>query len=160
MGPARRVPGHMLPHLPHGRRLSLKFHHHFPMTEHHGLDLFAGRLWGNPSGFQVFRDPLENPGVSFGSPGHHHPVAAGFCQHPLGCLRRIHISVSDYRDGNRLLHLADDLPIRLSGIVLLPGPSMNRHRRRAASFCDPGDLHRVDGLIVKALSDLHCHRLF
>ena len=45
-----------------------------------------------------------------------------------------------------------------SGIVLFPGPPVNRHRRDAAALRHPGKLHRIDTGIIESLSEFYGYR--
>ena len=130
------------------------------MAQKHRCDLLAIRQRFQFSRLQIRIDPVENPGISPGGPPDHDAVAAGLFCHGRRFLRRIHIPVADHRDMHRLFYFADNLPVRLPGIILFPGSSMNSHRSCAAVFDDPGNLHSIFMIAVKSLTDFHRHRFF
>ena len=122
--------------------------------------LLTGGSWQAFACFKVMTHFPEDPWISSDSAADHDTVAPGFRHQPSsrGAVR--HISVSDHRYGNRLFYFGDDIPVRLTGIKLLSGSSVDSHSGGTALLCDPGHFHRIHVLLIKALADLYCHRLF
>ena len=158
MGKSRRVPGHVLPHLPHGHVFALFFGHHPGVPLDHLPDFLPGRAGQKLSGLQVMDGPGEEPGIAFGAAPDHHPVAARLVDHPLRILGGKDISVSPYRNGYGLFYLPDDVPVRLSLIELGPGSAVDRHGRHAGILRHLRKLHGIYGVQVKALAEFHRHR--
>ena len=126
--------------------------HHLP----HLLYWWTGRQL---PGIQIVNGSVENPWVSSGSPSDKHRIAACFLQHALRRFRSGHITVSDYRYAYRRLYPGNDVPIRLSGVILLSCPAMHRYSGGAAFLGNAGDFHRIDAAVVKALPDFNGYGL-
>ena len=127
--------------------------HHLPYLIRRPLcRLFSGLLIGN----QIAKDPR----ISLGGTTDHDAIAAGFLKHPLGIFPGSHVSVSDHRNGYRLFHFADNLPVCMPGIILFPRPAVHSHCGATGVFDDFRDFYCVDMIIVKALPDFHRQRLF
>ena len=122
---------------------------------HHQLHAFfqrRGRLIC--PGLQVLPHLPEQPRGPQGAPTDHDEIAAGGFVQGLGGFGAHHIAVANDRDGNRVFHLADDLPIHRGSVHLLPGPAMNRHGISPGGFGHLGKFHGVDVAVIPALAEL------
>ena len=86
---------------------------------------------------------------------HHNSVASCRLNKFFCFFRCSDIAVSDYRNGNRLFHLPDNVPVRLSAIILLSRPSVNRNRRRSRFFRRSCDFDCIYMRIVEPFSDFY-----
>ena len=130
------------------------------MAENHLPAFLPGGQRQKFSGLKIMVHPFENPGIPFSGPADHDAVAARLIEQCLRFFRGIHVAVSNDRNGNRLFHLADDLPVRFTGIILLPRPAMNGDGSRSGGFQALRHLHGVDAVLGKSFPDLHGHGLF
>ena len=106
------------------------------------------------------KGPGEDPWISLGASGNHQTITAGLIKHPFRILRCKNITISDHWDLHCLFYLADDIPVCFSRIKLGSGPSVDCNCRHAAAFRDPGNLHGIDIVIIKALAEFHSYWLF
>ena len=148
----------MLAHLPDGGVLALIFHQQFRLPQEHLPHLVHPRCRRNRFAPIPGHQLPEDPRVASGTPGHHDTVAAGLGKHLRRRLGRHHVPISDDRNGDGLLHLPDNVPVRMSGIILFSRSAMDSHRRRSTVLDDLRDLHRIYMTLVKSAPDFHCHR--
>ena len=99
----------------------------------------------------------ENPGISLGPPGHHNKIGAGLGHEAAAVLRRHGIARGDHRHRHRLFDGSDDAPVRLSGIILLPGTAVDTDCIGAGRHRHACKLHRIDMLGIQAGTELHRH---
>ena len=99
------------------------------------------------------------PWISFHSTPDHHRITSGLPKKFLRLFRRIHIPISNHRNGNCFFNPGNGLPVCYPGIILLPCPSMN------CNSCCPGilhalcNLHNIHRLILKTDTNFHCQWL-
>jgi len=97
----------------------------------------------------------KDPRVSLCASCDHNSVASCRLNKFFCFFRCSDIAVSDYRNGNRLFHLPDNVPVRLSAIILLSRPSVNRNRRRSRFFRRSCDFDCIYMRIVEPFSDFY-----
>ena len=88
-------------------------------------NLPAVRLWKKLPCIQIMIQSVKQPGISSGSPGYHQTVTSCFLKHPFSILRCKNITVSNNWNPHSLLHLTDNLPVRLSRIELFSCSSVD-----------------------------------
>ena len=103
-------------------------------------------------------DLRKQPGIPLRSTGNQHRVAAGLVHHPQRVRAAAHVAVAEHRHRHALLHLPDDAPVRMPGVLLHAGAPVHRDGRRARLLTDLRHLHGVDVLRIPARANLHRHR--
>ena len=129
------------------------------MLQYRPLSLPAVRWFGQRAFLQIPGRIPEDPGIPLCGPAYHYPVTARSGQHFFRRPGTVHIPVADNRNLHRLLHLADDIPVRAAAVVLLPGAPMHRNGGHTAVLRDLCDFHRITVCLVKSLTDLNRHGL-
>src|SRR5438045_1292171 len=112
------------------------------MAQGHGSEFWPGRPGQALPSADIVRDLAEDPRVTERAPPDHHPVAAGFGQHPRRVLGRFHVAVAEHRDIDRFLDPPDLRPIRLTRETLLRSAGMDGNRPDADLFRRLGKLYR------------------
>ncbi len=154
------IPCCMLADLTDTDILSFKLQHHPGMTQNHLCHLRCRRLLQMLSRFKIMQDLPENPRISLCPPCNHEAITSGLFFHGNHILRRKQISVSDDRNLYGFFYLTDNVPVCLTGIELLPGPSMHSNCCRTGGFCNLCHLHRIDMLVIKPFADFYRNRFF
>ena len=85
----------------------------------------------------------EDPGVAERASRDDRQVAARLFQHPQGVLRGEDVSVARHRDVERVLDPADDAPVGLAAVILLPRAPVHGDHRSARFLHAQGERHRV-----------------
>ena len=129
------------------------------MSVNHSANLPAVRLWKKLPCIQIMIQSVKQPGISSGSPGYHQTVTSCFLKHPFSILRCKNITVSNNWNPHSLLHLTDNLPVRLSRIELFSCSSVDCHSGHTAGFCDFCNFYCIHRGIIKAFPELDCNRL-
>ena len=125
------------------------------MPNNHLVQLPAIWACRNFAVFQRCQNFPENPRVALCAASDHNAVAAGLLKQPQRACRVHDIPVADNRNFYRLLYLCDDVPIRRSGIILLPRPAVHRNSRSAGFLRDFCHFNRIDVRIIEALANFY-----
>ena len=125
------------------------------MAEDHLVQLPAIWACRNFAIFQRCQNFPENPRVALCATSDHNAVAAGLLKQPQRACRVHDIPVPDNRNFYRLLYLCDDVPIRRSGIILLPRPAVHRNSRSAGFLRDFCHFNRIDMRIIETLANFY-----
>ena len=129
------------------------------MAEHHITNLFQTRTFRQHACLFICDHLGENPWISLCSSCDHDSVTSCLF-HQLFCfLRTCHISISNYRNRDRLFHLTDDIPICLSAVILFSCPSVHGYSCCPGLLDDLRDLNRINAAVIKSFSYLHSDRL-
>ena len=125
------------------------------MPNNHLVQLPAIWACRNFAVFQRCQNFPENPRVALCAASDHNAVAAGLLKQPQRTCRVHDIPVADNRNFYRLLYLRNDVPIRRSGIILLPRPAVHRNSRSAGFLRDFCHFNRIDVRIIEALANFY-----
>ena len=102
----------------------------------------------------ILAQDAKNKGVAPGRPAHHIAVAAGQLAHLFQVARLSQITVAKDGDGQSLLDLADDLPVSLALVILVPGPGVDGDHGDTSRLQGLGHIPGMDGLCRQAGPDL------
>src|SRR5699024_7489452 len=106
------------------------------VAKHHFFDFFFVRRRQKLTCLLIMKYPGKKPGISLDAPSYHNAVAACFPYYGLCFFRGIYVSISNDRNRNCLFYLPDNIPVCLSGIILLPGSPMYSYGCSSCILCD------------------------
>src|SRR3954468_1701924 len=154
-GKALHVPAEMLPEFD-GRATSvgLVLLGHMGVFERDSESLLDARVGTARPSLEEITRLIEYPWLSERAAGDHDARATRLIAHPNGILRRLDVTVSEYRDRERVDHSCDFLPARRATVHLRACPGMQGEYSSAgvlAAACDP---HRVAHVLVPPAPDL------
>ena len=128
------------------------------MTQNHFTYFLYRRTFQQFSCPEIMVQFAEQPGISPYCTSHHNSITSGLFYQCFCFQRRIYISVSNYRNGNRFFYPADRIPVCSAGIVLLSGAPMHCKcccSRILNTFRDFNNIYRF---ILKSDSHLDSQR--
>src|SRR4029077_20947457 len=96
----------------------------------------------------------EDPRIRAGSAPDHHSITVGLANHSQGVFGRVDIAIPDDGNSHSLLYCANQVPIRRSGISLLPRSGMHCDGFHAHAFRNAGNLAGDNALLVPARARL------
>ena len=123
------------------------------MFEQDGFLLFQRRLRQPRPGAEEVRGLGEEPGAAVAASADHDAVRAGFRQGGGGVFLGQDVAVDDDGDGDRLLDLADEIPIGDAGVELLAGAAVDVTIRMPDVLGNAGEARGVQAGVVPA----HAH---
>ena len=148
----------MLAHFPRADIVPLELQQHVQVADDDFLPFLNGRPRQDGSRLQILGQLAENPGIALGSPAHHHRLAACHLTDFGQILHIPHITVGYHGNPQAGTHLADNSPVRLIPVELLPGPAMDSDSGNPGLLGKLRHLHDVDMLIIPADAHLDRHR--
>ena len=113
---------------------------------------------GMRAGGEVMLRLLEHPGIHHRGAANHDALhvrlrPADLHIHPAG-----DVAIANDRNFHRIRHLANDFPIRKTGVALRPRATMHRDGLHAAVFENAGHGNGIDEIRVPADAHLGRHR--
>ena len=69
------------------------------------------------------------------------------------------VAIANDRNGNVLLDLPDNFPVRRARVILFPGPAVYGNGSGACLFCNLCNLHGIGMALIKTLADFDSHWL-
>ena len=130
------------------------------MAKHHFLNLLHRWLWFYLSGFLIIQNFRKQPRISLYSATNHNTIATCFFYQFFCFFRRRYITISNNRNGHCLLYLSDNIPICLSGIILLSCSSMYSNSCCPCIFQNLCNFYCIYTVFCEAFTDFHSKGFF